>query len=268
MCYSNITAVLGLSLVANCQTGPAGHQPRNCLDTLPLCTVDKSFAVKGNGHQPQWPLLQGPYRSLGLSVGTSTLGEAGSSHILLRQLCGCSSAGSSVPPMALLHSWFHRLLLCTHCSTSGCACVPVCVWEGLVLPFLKSSHLRLFFNLPFQRWKCAEMLIWILPNCARLVAIRICPWCMDVEQRSSNLRPMGLIRPPRVLNPAPGIYRTSPPPPRPRRGWGGNQAAADGCLPLHPCTGPLFKKFEDPWCRRSSLQNFTWPVERLCLSMA
>ena len=27
---------------------------------------------------------------------------------------------------------------------------------------------------------------------------------------------------------------------------GGNQAAADDCLPLHPRAGPLVKKFEDP----------------------
>ena len=66
-----------------------------------------------------------------------------------------------------------------------------------------------------------------------------------------KLRPMGRIRPPRVLNWAPAIDRTTPTPPRPPLGVeGGNQAAADDCLPLHPRAGPLVKKFEDPWSRQ------------------
>ena len=70
-----------------------------------------------------------------------------------------------------------------------------------------------------------------------------------LRQGSSNYGPRAGYGPPRVLNPAPGIY--GPPP----AGVGGNQAAADGCLPLHPRRPPWLKSVRTPVTYGSSAKG-------------
>lgn len=185
----HITALPGPPRVANPHTGPAWSQPRGCPETL-LCTTGKFSKPRRWSPAARLWNLWGAYRRVGLTVGTSTPEGAGVFHTLLRQMCHCSG-------------WFlcPSLLLQACCFTPGCTgcCsahtlqqVCVCLWwgNGWTFPFLKSS--LLCFNLPLlssnsldlppQEWKCTEMLIWILPKCARLFAMRICPWHMAVRE--------------------------------------------------------------------------------------
>ena len=68
---------------------------------------------------------------------------------------------------------------------------------------------------------------------------------MSLHQGSSNYGPRAGYSPP-GSSVWPLVFTEPPCPPSAGDWGGGNQAAADDCLPLHLRAGPLVKKFEDP----------------------